>query len=105
MYHLRSNPRRLPSPAHVILTNATAYPDPGGSHLEGKPQPLAWWREGGLLDSNSTAIGGDLDGQSQYTGGSGRSFITTLGHETATWSNDAFQGHIMGAIAWTIMSQ
>ena len=86
------------------MTNYSAYPDPGGTHNEGTPQPLSWWREGNLLTSNSTKIGGDLDGQSQYTGGAGRSFITTLGHQNATWSRASFKGHIKGGIAWTLQS-
>ncbi|CAO1634834.1 unnamed protein product [Jaminaea pallidilutea] len=102
MYHLRTNPRNLPSPAQVLVTNASAYPDPGGQRGEGKPQPLAWYRSGSLLNSSANALGGDLDGQTQYSGGSGRSWVTTLGHEVATWSNPSYQGHIHGGIGWVL---
>lgn len=102
MYHLRSDPRKLPSQAHVLVSNATAYPDPGGRHDEGTPQPLAWWRQGGLLDSGVSALGGDLDGQTSYSGGGGKAFVTTLGHEIGTWSNAAFQGHVQGGLGWLL---
>ncbi|PWN27524.1 class I glutamine amidotransferase-like protein [Jaminaea rosea] len=102
MYHLRTDPRKLPSPATALLTNASAYPDPGGQRGEGNPQPLAWYRSGSLLTSGASALGGDLDGQTQCTGGGGKTFVTTLGHEIATWNNAAFQGHIQGGIGWLL---
>ncbi|CAO1636525.1 unnamed protein product [Parajaminaea phylloscopi] len=102
MYHLRSNPRDLPSPARVLLSNASSYADPGGRRGEGTPQPLAWYRVGSLLNSTASSLNGDLDGQNNFSGGAGRSWVTTLGHEIATWANPSFQGHIKGGIGWVL---
>ena len=95
MYHFRTDPRSLPSSATVLLTPASSYSDPGVNALgfrngsEGTPQPLAWYREGSLLDVPAQGtLGGGLDdyqGGPSPRGGSGRSFYTSLGHDEGTW--------------------
>lgn len=95
MYHFRTDPRALPSRATVLLTPASSYSDPGvnaqgfRNGSEGTPQPLAWYREGGLLDVPAQGtLGGALDdyeGAVKWRGGAGRSYYTSLGHDSATW--------------------
>ncbi|PWN44848.1 class I glutamine amidotransferase-like protein [Ceraceosorus guamensis] len=114
VYHFRTDPRRLPSPAHVLLTNTSAFQDPGvnaqgfRNGSDGSPRPLAWWREGGLLDvPQEERIGGGLDdyeGDVNPRGGPGRSFCTSLGHLNETWQEPAFQAHIAGGIHWVLSS-
>lgn len=114
VYNFRSDPRNLPSPAHVLVTNASTYEDPGVNPQGFRngtngpaPHPLAWWRQGGLLDSNSStdaSVSGAGGATIQASGGSGRSWYTSLGHDSSTWQLDLFRGHIAGGIGWVLES-
>lgn len=94
VYFFRNDPRSLSSSAHVLLTPdpARSFQDPGvnaqgfrnGSN--GSPQPLAWWREGGLLDDKGDVGGGVDGGAIRASGGQGRSWYTSLGHMNETWT-------------------
>ncbi|KAF6767110.1 hypothetical protein PSEUBRA_002646 [Kalmanozyma brasiliensis GHG001] len=114
VYNFRSDPRTLPSPANVLVTNASTYEDPGVNPQGFRngtngpaPLPLAWWRQGGLLDSTSTtdpSVRGAGGANIQASGGPGRSWYTSLGHDSSTWQLDLFRGHIAGGIAWVLAS-
>ncbi|SPO23068.1 uncharacterized protein UTRI_01746 [Ustilago trichophora] len=114
IYNFRSDPRDLPSQAHVLLTNASTYQDPGVNQQGFRngtngpaPHPLAWWREARLLDTNSStdaSVMGVGGANIQASGGSGRSWYTSLGHDNSTWELDFFRGHIAGGIGWVLQS-
>lgn len=115
VYNFRSDPRELPSPANVLLTNASSYAD-GGVNPQGfrngtngpSPHPLAWWREGGLLDTDSgtsDSLSGGGGAAIQVAGGPGRMWYTSLGHDNSTWNQDLFKSHIAGGIGWVLQSQ
>lgn len=114
MYNFRSDPRNLPSPAHVLVTNASSYQDLGVNPQGFRngtngpaPHPLAWWREGGLLDTNATSdasVSGGGGANIQVAGGPGRSWYTSLGHDNSTWALDLFRGHVAGGIGWVLES-
>lgn len=114
MYNFRSDPRNLPSPANVVVTNASVYQD-GGVNQQGfrngtngpGPHPLAWWREGGLLDTSASTVASVTGGGGaniEVAGGPGRSWYTSLGHDNSTWSNNLFRGHVAGGIGWVLLS-
>ncbi|PWZ00677.1 class I glutamine amidotransferase-like protein [Testicularia cyperi] len=115
MYQFRSDPRQLPSPANLLMTNATAYQDGGVNALGFRngtngpaPHPLAWWREGGLLDeddSTDPSVRGGGGANIQVSGGPGRSWFTSLGHDNTTWAKDLYKGHVAGGIGWVLQSQ
>ena len=122
LYNFRSNPRLLPSnTTRVLLTPAASNalltsPNPA----QGSPHPLAWMREGNLLGEppasasdgtvTSSDGGGSIPASSSLFGGdamfrgggAGRSFYTSLGHDNATWADDAFRVHIAGGIRWAL---
>ncbi|CAO1614861.1 unnamed protein product [Sympodiomycopsis kandeliae] len=105
MYHHRSAPTSLPAKTEVLLTNATAYQDPGGTQNEGSPQPLSWARTGSLLStSDSLPASSNLTGEANISGGDGRAWITTLGHEINTWSSDVMRAHVYGGVAWALQN-
>lgn len=114
VYNFRSDPRNLPSPAHVLVTNASTYQDPGVNQQGFRngtngpaPHPLAWWRQGGLLDSNSStdaSVSGTGGANIQASGGPGRAWYTSLGHDISTWQLDLFRGHVAGGIGWVLES-
>ncbi|KAI3493235.1 hypothetical protein L1887_42075 [Cichorium endivia] len=114
MYNFRSDPRQLPSPANILVSNASAYQD-GGVNPQGfrngtngpAPHPLAWWRQGALLDTNAAtdpSVRGGGGADIQVSGGPGRSWFTSLGHDNSTWAQDLFRGHVAGGIAWVLAS-
>lgn len=124
LYNYRSDPRNLSSPATILLTpssnvsRSSADPNSRASWRNGTngpdPHPLAWWREGGLLDSKEPGpYGGGLDdakdedakGQVRAQGGDGRSWYTSLGHEVDSWKSDVLRSHIFGGIVWTLKSE
>ncbi|CBQ71805.1 conserved hypothetical protein [Sporisorium reilianum SRZ2] len=114
VYNYRSDPRNLPSPANLLVTNASTYEDPrvnaqGFRNGTNGPSPLptAWWRQGGLLDFNSStdaSVSGGGGANIQASGGPGRSWYTSLGHDSSTWQLDLFRGHIAGGIGWVLQS-
>ncbi|KAJ9478335.1 ThuA domain-containing protein [Pseudozyma hubeiensis] len=114
VYNFRSDPRNLPSPARVLVTNASTYSDPGVNPQGFRngtngpsPHPLAWWRQGGLLDSNSStdaSVSGVGGADIQASGGPGRAWYTSLGHDISTWQLDLFRGHVAGGIGWVLQS-
>lgn len=114
MYNFRSDPRNLPSPANVLVTNASTYQDPGVNQQGFRngtngpsPHPLAWWREGRLLDTNSNtdaSVRGGGGANIQVFGGQGRVWYTSLGHDNSTWADDMFRGHVAGGIGWVLQS-
>ena len=114
VYNFRSDPRQLPSPAHVLVTNASTYQDPGVNQQGFRngtngpaPHPLAWWRQARLLDTNATtdaSVSGGGGANIQASGGPGRSWYTSLGHDKSTWQLDLFRGHIAGGIGWVLES-
>ena len=114
VYQFRSDPRQLPSPANVLVTNASSYQDPGVNPQGFRngtngpsPLPLAWWREGRLLDSDADtdpSVSGGGGANIQATGGPGRSWYTSLGHDSATWATDEMRSHIAGGIGWVLLS-
>ncbi|TKY86746.1 hypothetical protein EX895_004386 [Sporisorium graminicola] len=114
VYNFRSDPRNLPSPANLLVTNASRYED---THVNAQgfrngtngppPLPLAWWRQGRLLDTNPStdaSVSGEGGAHIQASGGSGRSWYTSLGHGSSTWQLDLFRGHIAGGIGWVLGS-
>ncbi|CDS00568.1 hypothetical protein, partial [Sporisorium scitamineum] len=114
VYNFRSDPRNLPSPANLLVTNASTYEDP---HVNAQgfrngtngppPLPLAWWRQGRLLDINSStdaSVSGGGGANIQVSGGPGRSWYTSLGHHSSTWQLNLFRGHIAGGIGWVLES-
>lgn len=124
-YHFLTDPRQLPSPAIVLLTNTTRLTNEmAGSAVHNTtasdgpaPQPLAWYRSGGLLDSpaGDAALGfgvtegaslfdSSVPGGRTYSGGQGRMFHTSLGHANQTWMNPGFQGHILGGIMYVLQN-
>lgn len=124
-YHFHTDPRQLPSPAIVLLTNTTRLSnETAGSVVHNAtasngpaPQPLAWYRSGGLLDSpaQNAALGfgltespslfdASVPGGRTYSGGQGRVFHTSLGHANETWMNPSFQGHILGGIMYVLQN-
>ncbi|SNX83306.1 uncharacterized protein MEPE_02013 [Melanopsichium pennsylvanicum] len=114
MYNFRSDPRNLPSPAHVLVTNASSY-QYSGINSQGfrngtngpPPHPLAWWRQGHLLDTNTTtdpSVSGAGGADIEVNGGPGRSWYTSLGHDNSTWQLDLFRGHVAGGIGWVLQS-
>ncbi|PWN94312.1 hypothetical protein FA10DRAFT_264856 [Acaromyces ingoldii] len=125
LYHFRSDPRALPSPAHVLVTNTSAVQDPGVNlrnfRLGGDgpaPHPLAWYREGNLLASvdGNTALaqtGSLADNLNSTTGfetfgkqpAAGRSWYSSMGHANATWAIPAYRGHVLGGFAWVLQSR
>lgn len=111
VYHFRTDPRLMPSAPTVLLSNATAFSDPQAAsrtRSDGPaPRPLAWVREGDLLNAPSQALGQGMDDPSgglTYSGGAGRMFYTSLGHQNQTWEQPAFQAHVAGGIAWVLAS-
>lgn len=110
MYHYFTDPRQVVGENNVLLSNATAFSDPQAAtrtRSDGPaPRPLAWYHQGGLLDQTST-LGEGMDYPSAgpvYRGGAGRSWYTSLGHAGETWSIAAFQGHVLGGVAWVLTS-
>ncbi|UZJ56390.1 hypothetical protein CBS101457_005710 [Exobasidium rhododendri] len=110
VYHFFTDPRAVVGSNAVLLTNATAFSDPQAAsrtRSDGPaPRPLAWFREGGLLDEAST-LGEGMDYPADgpvYSGGAGRSWYTSLGHANETWAVDAFHGHILGGIGYVLAS-
>ncbi|PWN47512.1 galactose oxidase [Violaceomyces palustris] len=111
VYNFRSDPRSLPSPANLLVTNSTSYQDPGVNPQGFRngtngpsPHPLAWWRQGGLLNGGNS---GQPEGGARIvsSGGAGRSWYTSLGHDPETWrNNDFFLGHVFGGIDWVLKS-
>lgn len=112
VYHYFSDPRALPEPAHVLVSNATAFNDPQAAtkpQFDGpSPRPLAWWREGRLLDEPSKQLGHGMNsngtGPGANGGGPGRMWYTSLGHAIETWQNAYYQGHVAGGISWVLAS-
>ncbi|EPQ26567.1 uncharacterized protein PFL1_05888 [Pseudozyma flocculosa PF-1] len=114
VYNFRSDPRKLPSPANVLITNASNYQDPGVNPQGFRngtngpaPHPLAWYREGRLLDtdgSTDASVRGGGGANVDPSGGPGRSWYTSLGHDRATWQQDFFRGHIAGGVGWVLQS-
>lgn len=114
IYNFRSDPRNLPSAANVLVTNASSYQDPGINQQGFRngtngpvPHPLAWWREGGLLDVNAStdaSVRGAGGAGLSVSGGPGRSWYTSLGHDNSTWQLDLFRGHVAGGIGWVLES-
>ncbi|KAN0063284.1 hypothetical protein ACQY0O_004448 [Thecaphora frezii] len=114
VYNFRSDPRQLPSPARLLVTNATGYQDPGVNPQGFRngtngpaPHPLAWFREGRLLDadsSSSASVRGGGGANVDASGGDGRMWYTSLGHATETWRQNYFRGHIAGGIGWVLQS-
>ncbi|UZJ56391.1 hypothetical protein CBS101457_005711 [Exobasidium rhododendri] len=103
-----TDPRAVVGGDAVLLTNATVFSDPQSTNRiqwDGPaPRPLAWNHEGGLLDQKST-LGASMDyqvGGPTYSGGSGRSWYTSLGHAADTWKRAEFQGHVLGGISWVL---
>lgn len=123
-YHYRTDPRKLPSPAIVLLTNSSALNDMPGSAVGNatasngpKPQPMAWYRSGRLLDTptenaalgfgvteNPSLFDDSVPSGRIYSGGTGRVFHTSLGHANETWMNPGFQGHILGGIMFVLQN-
>jgi len=56
---------------------------------------------GGGLDDSAN----ENDGQVKAEGGPGRSWYTSLGHESESWNGDVLRSHIFGGIAWTLASK
>ena len=111
VYHYRTDPRALPSPPIVLLTNSTEFQDPQAvnrTRSDGPaPRPLAWIRSGGLLDSPQIPLGQGMDDPDygpKYDGGPGRMFFTSLGHLNQTWQSIPMQAHVAGGISWVLQS-
>lgn len=124
-YHFQSDPRTLPNPAIVLLSNSTPLGDntPAGpaantTASDGpEPHPLAWYRSGGLLDTPSqdaaqgfvvnekpSMFDNSVPGERIYSGGPGRMFHTVLGHANETWMDPGFQGHILGGMMYVMQN-
>ncbi|CAE6413221.1 hypothetical protein ACGC1H_002957 [Rhizoctonia solani] len=90
VYNFRSDPRSVG--AKVLLSvDASSYTDTHAqTHTQGSPHPIAWCQERGAGAADSSTAG--------------RSFYTSLGHLTSTWSDQTFLAHILGAIQWTLAS-
>lgn len=77
---------------------------------EGDIHPIAWYKEGDLLNAPSKHLGGGVDNnkhipkKQQGTGGDGRAYYTALGHTKECWTDDVFLGHILGAMQWVLAS-
>jgi type 1 glutamine amidotransferase len=111
VYHYRTDPRALPSSPIILLTNSTPFQDPQAktrTRSDGPaPRPLAWVRQGNLLDAPSTPLGQGMDDPDygpRYSGGPGRMFYTSLGHLSETWQMPTIQAHIAGGISWVLQS-
>ncbi|KAK0524550.1 hypothetical protein OC834_005489 [Tilletia horrida] len=104
IYTFNSNPRDL---NHTVLLTIDddSYPDPVTpkdvrQRLMGSPHPLAWYKDGGILDggvddpANSTTQPG--------TGGPGRSWYTSLGHDPETYADPLFRQHLAAGIRWAL---
>lgn len=114
VYAFNSDPRKVGK--QVVLTvNPDSYKDPGNSIKvlaaeEGAKHPIAWYKEGGLLDPPAHHLGEGMDDISSTpknqrgTGGPGRAYYTALGHTKACWTNDVFLQHIQGALQWVLES-
>lgn len=114
VYTFNSDPRKLGK--KVIMTaDPHSYKDPTGPGIsalravEGK-HPIAWYKEGGLLDEPSTNLGGGvMDKKStpknqRGTGGDGRAFYTALGHTKSCWEEDDMVKHVWGGLKWVLDS-
>lgn len=111
VYHYRTDPRALPSAPTVLLTNSTVFQDPQAStrtRSDGPPpRPLAWVRSGNLLDAPNMPLGQGMDDPEngpKYSGGPGRMFFTSLGHQNQTWQLAPMQAHVAGGISWVLAS-
>jgi len=93
IYNFKSDPRSVG--AVVVLTvDESTYVDDGTRKFDqGTPHPIAWYQErgAGVTDPDAALVG--------------RSFYTSLGHESATWQNETFVDHVMGGITWTLNSE
>lgn len=126
LYHFRSDPRSMPTPAQVLVTNTSSVKDPGvnlrgfrlGSDGSLDPHPLAWYREGNLLTSvesdDALAQTGSLADNLNGTAGfeefgsqpaAGRSWYSSMGHANATWALPAYRGHVLGGFVWVLQSR
>lgn len=69
----------------VLTVDESSYHDPVKTKAErakqqGSPHPIAWYKEGGLLDAADFHVGGGTDNNRSVkpwaSGGEGRSFFT-----------------------------
>lgn len=110
-----SNPRKLGKTV-VLTADPSTWKDPGGetvkelAEVEGTEHPIAWYKEGDLLDQPRSKVGGGVD-DNKHTpknqrgrGGDGRSYFTALGHTKACWEDDTFLQHINGGLHWVLNS-
>jgi type 1 glutamine amidotransferase len=115
VYSFNSDPRKVGKTV-VLTVNPHSYKDPGGdttkelAAAEGSKHPIAWYKEGSLLDQPSKHVGGGVDDKhstpknQRGKGGPGRSYYTALGHTKACWKDDVFLQHIQGALGWVLES-
>lgn len=116
MYNFLSDPRAYGRKV-VLSVDEGSYSDPVMSlkdriKMQGSPHPIAWYKEGGLLNARRHKhVGGGTDNNASLildgtagSGGDGRSFYTALGHSNETWEDPIFQEHIYGAIRWVLAS-
>ncbi|PWN53764.1 class I glutamine amidotransferase-like protein, partial [Violaceomyces palustris] len=111
MYNFLSDPRAYGRQL-VLSANESSYHDPVETKAQraseqGSPHPLAWWKEGSLMDPADHRVGGMTDDNStslRASGGDGRSFYTALGHSNETWMDETFQKHFLGGLFWVLNS-
>lgn len=114
VYTFNSDPRDLGK--HVVLTaDSSSYKDPTGPgvgalrKIEGR-HPIAWYKEGGLLDEPNKKVGGGVDDKKSTpknqrgSGGAGRAFYTALGHTHGCWEKDDMIQHVWGGLKWVLDS-
>lgn len=111
MYNYLSDPR-IYGAQYTLAANESTYNDPVTSiadreRAQGSPHPIAWYKEGNLLNSVDWHVGGntdDTDRSLPASGGDGRMFYTALGHSNKTWNDVDFKHHFLGGLGWVLNS-